>query len=61
MEIRKYLQYIRFISLTRSFLRGEKTRSDILMGLGILIVIRIGIYVIMSFNGAHPMSLLNNI
>ncbi len=61
MEIRKYLQYIRFISLTRSFLRGERTRRDIIIGIGILIVIRIGIYGIMSFNGAHPMSLLNNI
>lgn len=44
MEIRDYLKYLRFISLVRSFRRGEVTRNEILIGIGVLVAIRLAIY-----------------
>ncbi len=45
MEVRNYLKYLRFINLTRSFIRGNITRREILIGIAVLVAIRIAIYV----------------
>lgn len=44
MEIRNYLKYIRFINIVRSFHRGEITKREILIAVGVLIALRLVIY-----------------
>ncbi len=60
MEIKKYLHYLRFLSIG-SLLRGERTRRDILIGIGAIVALRLVIYTAMSTTGFHPLSYLNHV
>ncbi len=48
MEIKNYvnyLKYFRFISIVRSFRKGEVTRREVFIAIGVLVAIRLAIYV----------------
>ena len=48
MEIKNYvnyLKYFRFISIVKSFRKGEVTRREVFIAIGVLVAIRLAIYV----------------
>jgi hypothetical protein len=48
MQAKDVLKYIRFISLIRSFRRGEVTRREILIAVGLLVGLRLAIWGIVT-------------
>ncbi|MGO9387602.1 MAG: hypothetical protein ACLPWD_06080 [Methanobacterium sp.] len=60
MEIKKYLSWLRFLSI-RSLLTGKRTRRDIIIVIAVFIIIRLAVYGAMSTTGFHPISFLNHV